>query len=228
MKTAGGFRGASRPPSKPDRSMSSSIQDNVCYICLEAETKQNKFHNTRCGCTGSVNIHKHCYDDLIFSRGTAECCVCKRDMIEYCIDSGMQVIYKAVDDLHIAKYTISTDGKKQGVYYEYHKNTRDIRIMMEFSNGLPHGETSLWRPDGSVHLQGNFVRGMRHGQWMEFEADCFMGYALLVYFQDSLIEYYKYNYQQEQIDYEYYGDPHMNRLAAELSSELFKDITIPC
>jgi antitoxin component YwqK of YwqJK toxin-antitoxin module len=196
-------------------------EKDVCYICLEPEIKYNAFYNTHCGCTGSVKIHKSCYDDLIFSTGSAKCCICKRDMIEHCLHSGREIKYSlSSDESCIVKYTVSHSGKKEGVYYEYFKDTRDVRCMMEYSNGLLHGEMSIWRKDGSIHLQGEYVRGMRHGQFMEFEKDHFMGYTITIYFQDNLIEYYRYNHLQEQVDYEHYGHPSMNALAAELDSEL--------
>lgn len=149
-------------------------------------------------------------------------------MVEYCIHSGLQLKYESIaDNTHIAKYTINDSGRKQGVYYEYNKQTREMRTMMEFSNGLSHGEMSFWREDGSIHLQGKWVNGKRHGEFIEFEGDSSLGYSIVIYYHDKLIEYYKYNSCQEMVDYEYYGLDSMNRLAAEIDTALFEGIPVP-
>ena len=179
-----------------------------------------------CSCVGSQKIHKQCYDVLVRNQGTNKCSVCKETMNEICVHSGRPLIYKKIDDELMAKYTINGDGRMEGVYYEIYRDTGDMRKMMEFCGGQAHGEMSMWRRDGSIHLQGNWARGLRHGEWMEFDEDPMMGYTITIYFQDALIEYYKYNRFQEVVDYEHYGDPHMNALAKELAEEMHSDISV--
>ncbi len=173
---------------------------------------------------GSQKIHKQCYDVLVLNQGNNQCSICKETMNETCIHSGRPIIYKEIDSKLIAKYTINDDGRKEGMYYEIYRDTGDMRKMMKFSGGQAHGEMSVWRPDGSIHLQGHWARGLRHGEWMENEEDPMMGYTITIYFQDALIEYYKYNTCQEMVDYEYYGDPHLNALAKELASEMHGEL----
>ena len=203
---------------------SSQDESDVCYICLEKATKRNKFHNTKCGCTGSNKIHIQCYENLIMSKGNAECCICKRTMIEFCKNFGLQIMYKPISDKLMAKYTVNADGVKQGVYSEIYRETRDVRLHMMFEKGLAHGEMSIWRFDRSVHIQGNWVRGKKHGEWMEFEADPMLGYTIVIYCHDVLVEYYKYNYLQELIDHENYSASHMKSLAAEIDAAMFSDV----
>jgi antitoxin component YwqK of YwqJK toxin-antitoxin module len=129
------------------------------------------------------------------------------------------------DDI-VAKYTIDDVGRKQGVYYEIDKASGEIRTMMEYEKGLMHGEMNVWGPGGSLRIQATWVRGKRHGTFYEWDEDIFKGYTEVIYFQDKLIEYSRYNYHQEKVDYEYYGDPSMNRLAAEVDSALWDNLEV--
>jgi hypothetical protein len=203
---------------------------DVCYICLEKETKHNKFHLMGCQCSksssGSQHIHKKCYNILVRKQGTNKCSVCKEIMKEMCMHSGRELVYKEINDELMAKYTINEKGKKEGSYYEIYRTTGDVRKLMDFIGGKAHGEMSIWWPDGSIHLQGEWKNGMKHGQWMEFDEDPMMGYAIIIYFQDALIEYSKYNRLQELVDYENYGEPHMNELAKELADEMHGNIGV--
>jgi hypothetical protein len=150
-------------------------------------------------------------------------------MIDICPYSSQRIIYSKVynrDDI-VAKYTINDQGRKNGVYYEIHKDSREIRTMIEYEDGLMHGEMNVWGPGGYLRMQSTWVRGKRHGVFYEWEEDMFKGYTEVIYFQDQLIEYSRYNYSQEKVDYEYYGHDSMNRLAAEIDSALWEDTQIP-
>lgn len=151
------------------------------------------------------------------SQADLTCKVCKRDMIEICHSTGMRIKYAPIDDTYLAKFTINSDGKKQGCYDVIHRTTGVIRLALKFNNGLPHGHLAVWREDGGGQcLQGNYSHGKRHGQWMLFEEDPFMGYAIVLYHNNNLIEYSKYNYQQECVEYENYND----NFSIEYSNEL--------
>lgn len=48
-----------------------------CYICLDEETSNNPFCDTRiCNCKGTNRIHSICYSKLRFD-GVQECSICK-------------------------------------------------------------------------------------------------------------------------------------------------------
>ncbi len=204
--------------------MSENNIESSCYICLGKETKRNPFHNTQCGCTGSIKIHKKCYEELILSRGNSECCVCKRKITEICPHSGLQLLYVPVNDSVVAKYTVNSQNQKHGVYYEIDKSTGNTRKMMEFIGGLRHGETTVWRPDGSIYVQGNWVLGARHGEWIEYEEDPMLGYTITLYSHGSLVEYYRYNYDEELVEHQRYDLPHMLELAKELDNAMFGSV----
>ena len=214
----------SLPPS-PEFKMSDATND-VCYICLESETKRNRFHAMGCACQGSQKIHKECYTLLVRNQGTNVCSVCKETMVEICPHSGNEIVYKAVNDGIMAKYTINVAKKKDGSYYEIDRESGDVRKMIEFSNGVLNGEINSWHADGSIHIQGSWLNGKRHGEWYEFDEDYFKGYTLVIYFQGMLVEYYKYNYSQEIVDYEKYDLPHMTDMAAEIDKALWNDVSV--
>ena len=196
------------------------MSEQICYICHEEEgnKKSKKFYDTGCGCKVSINIHRGCFETLMISRGSCECPVCKRDVYDICPHSGMRIIYAKVyaKDYLVSKYTINTEGKKHGMYYEINKEDNETMTIMEYDNGSLHGEMNLYYPGGGIKLQGSWRQGNRHGPWYEFSEDPMMGYTETIYHNDNLIEYSRYNYRQEKVDYEYYGDPHLRALAAEL------------
>lgn len=205
--------------------MNNSYSDNntrdTCYICFdnEGKSKAMKFYDTGCGCSDSHKIHKKCLSELLLSRGTNECPVCRRDIIELCENSGQRIIYEKLNDSLVSKYTVNSSGYKNGVLYEIYTPTNINVTMMEFRNGSLHGEFNKWWPSGAIRLQGSYAHGKRHGAFYEFEEDPFMGYTEVMYCHDSLIEYSKFNRFYEKVDYEYYGDASMNALASELASE---------
>ncbi len=204
------------------------MSTDTCYICYEEEDRTNKFYDTQCGCTGSIKIHRKCFENILIHSGSCDCPICKRTMIDICIYSGQRIVYSKIsnrDDM-VAKYTINDQGRKHGVYYEIDKITRENRTMIEYENGLMNGEMNIWGPGGSLRVQATWVRGKRHGAFYEWDEDVFKGYTEVIYFQDQLIEYSRYNYSQEKVDYEYYGYDSMNKLAAEIDSALWDDITV--
>ena len=205
------------------------MSEQICYICHEEENNKRsnkRFHDTGCGCKGSINIHLGCLEKLMISRGSCECPVCKRDIYYVCPHSGMRIIYNNVhgNDKLVSKYTINGEGKKHGMYYEINKEDGENMTIMEYKNGLLHGEMNLYYSGGAIHLQGSWRHGNRHGPWYEFSEDPMMGYTEVIYHNNNLIEYSKYNYQQEKVDYEYYGDPHMRALAAEIDGAMMESI----
>lgn len=142
-------------------------------------------------------------------------------MIEFCKRTGRQIIYSSVSDSLIAKFTVDAHGRKEGVYYEIDRITGQERKMMEFSAGLPHGEMTLRYPDGMLHIQGQWVRGRRHGDWYSFQEGLMPNYTIYVYSHDVLAQYYYYNYLQELLDYEQYSHPSMSALAKEIDEAFF-------
>ena len=205
------------------------MSEEICYICHEEENTKRiakRFHDTGCLCKGSINIHRECLEKLMMSRGSCECPVCKRDIYHFCPHSGQRIIYANVPgkDYLVSKYTINEAGQKHGVYYEIDKETSETMTIMEFSEGQLHGEMNLYYAGGGIRLQGSWRYGNRHGPWYEFSEDPFMGYTETIYHNNNLIEYSRYNYQQEKVDYEYYGDPHMRALAAEIDGAMMEAV----
>jgi hypothetical protein len=192
---------------------------DICYVCLKEEGRAG-FYDPACGCKGSVKIHKKCMRDMMMARGSCECAICKRTMIDYCDWSGRRVVYEVVDDYTVAKYTMGPAGKKWGIYYEYDRATGDVVKQMEYQDGQLHGEYNWWGVGGALKVQGSYVYGKRHGAWYEFSEDPMEGYTEVMYYYDELIEYSRYNSRQEKVDYEYYGMASMRRLAAEIDGVL--------
>jgi hypothetical protein len=198
------------------------LEDNDrCYICLKEEgsIESEKFYNPGCGCKGSLKIHKACMRDTMMSRGSCECPVCKRTMIDYCDWSGRRIVYEIVRDGVVGKYTVRENGIQEGVYEEYDIESKTMLCHGEYHNGLMHGEWNWWRVGESLRMQGPYIAGKRYGAWYEFAEDPLEGYTEVIYYYDDLIEYSRYNYRQEKVDYEYYGMESMKRLGAELSAE---------
>jgi hypothetical protein len=194
--------------------------NDICYVCLKGETKKRKFYDPGCGCKGSIKVHDGCMRDIMFEKGSCECPVCKRTMMDYCEWTSRRIVYESLyDGAGVAKYTVHPDtGKIHGVYYEYHKESGEQVKMIEYENGSMHGEFSWWGVGGALKMQGPYVYGKKHGAWYQFAEDQ-TGYTEIVYYYDELIEYSRYNSRQEKVDYEYYGMESMRRLAVELSAE---------
>jgi hypothetical protein len=199
--------------------MEPEVDNYRCYICLKGEKRGSEFYDPQCGCKGSLKIHRSCMRETMMTRGSCECPVCKRTMIDYCDWSGRRVVYERVADSVVAKYRVRDDNRaKQGMYEEYDVGSGDMIRQVEYDNGKMHGECMWWCSGGGLRMQGSYVYGKKHGAWYEFEESG--EYTEIIYYYDELIEYSRYNSRQEKVDYEYYGMESMRRLGAELATEL--------
>ncbi|MCB9563428.1 MAG: hypothetical protein H6708_23760 [Kofleriaceae bacterium] len=53
-----------------------------------------------------------------------------------------------------------------GVALEWYASGKQARAT-HYKDGLRHGKDTAWSPRGTVVLDGNYVRGRRHGRWRE-------------------------------------------------------------
>lgn len=65
------------------------------------------------------------------------------------------------------KYYASNYSPYEGEYTEYH-NSGEPRIEMNLENGLQHGTTKLYFPDGDVNEIRSYNMGQMNGTWITF------------------------------------------------------------
>lgn len=205
------------------------MSEDICYICLEKENKKRRglcFFNTQCGC--SAKIHRKCFDAAVMTTGVCSCGVCKREIIDICPETGMRIIYGCINDINIIKYTVSAANEKEGLYHVFDKETGEVIVEATYSAGKLHGEMNIWTMKGELRCTGNWIRGGRQGAWyihhIITDDDMFGDLIELVYNNNEVIIFRRYNYRNELVEEENYGSFEMREMARELGAEL-DDIT---
>jgi E3 ubiquitin-protein ligase DOA10 len=94
-----------------------------CYICFEEKSIENPFSESVCVCKGTINIHSTCLQELL-EHNIKKCTICKTDYKTPKLYRDSLELIMYYDNYYERKYmyTITKNGRKKGLYQEWHKN----------------------------------------------------------------------------------------------------------
>jgi len=118
--------------------------NDICYVCLEGESKKSKFLPKRCECK-TLFIHRNCYKKI---EDKESCSVCKKQYIKP-MKNPMREIERVLDTGMIEIFTLNRKNKKSGEYYCLYPN-HTIAIQCYFIAGILHDEFYSFHPDGKI------------------------------------------------------------------------------
>jgi RING-variant domain/MORN repeat variant len=164
----------------------------VCYICFEPDTKENPYvTNPRpCPCKGSIEIHQQCLEQLL--KASRHCSICKSKYhLKYLPKREGKELICIVQGNRIIEYTVNESGQKHGSYYiktiegrtliihsyingimdgpyvEYYPNGQ-IRSACRCKNNKIEGEYTEWYEDGAIKEESHYENGKKHGECIEW------------------------------------------------------------
>lgn len=63
------------------------------------------------------------------------------------------------------------NGMRHGKFSEYFEDGETIWVTCEYNHGLLHNLYTLFYLNGSIHIQGNYINGIKDGEWVEHDSD---------------------------------------------------------
>ncbi len=142
---------------------------SYCYICFDGHSEENPLMKSLpCDCKGSCGeIHYTCFEGI---RRKKSCPNCKNRLPltpilppDFISDS---------DEEHLYYWKEDSDGLKHGPYFEFVKlhenyNQENMYVIQRqgtFVHGVKQGTWYLWKPDGTISMQTQYLDGIHYGE----------------------------------------------------------------
>ena len=165
------------------------MEENLCYICYEKETKRRKFMPCRCACI-TLRIHCQCFKKL---SNKQQCSICKKTY-EKIEKNPMKEITRQWEDGMKEVFSINRKNKKSGWYKAYYPNG-NLFIEAFYINGKRDGEFVVFHLDGTIRTFEIYCMGRKEKDMMkeEYESNinqqCGENLFLVFYNSDILFLY---------------------------------------
>lgn len=210
------------------------VEDSLCYICYEAESKQMSYAENLCACKGTLRIHIECLQRMITC--TKWCMTCKTPyqlpkryrgglpLIIGIDENEMRYVYTIDHDsntgeihgLHqnftlegtLTECSVVDHGERNGLYQEWY-DSGHLHFQVQYDHNGKFGDCKSWNKEGALAYKIHICKDKATGLGRTWESSMSNHNPYL-----RSIMYYM-NHQGNGLTQEFYGN---NQIASESTS----------
>lgn len=139
------------------------MDEDLCYICWEKETNENKFLQDRiCQCK-NMKIHNGCF---LLLKSKYKCSICKSTYENFILKHDNKILKFHRHGI-VEHYYINQSDRKTGLYI---LKLFDSQLLLHcfYKDGMRDGLYQYFYQNGNIKEFGTYLEGKKHGMYLNW------------------------------------------------------------